>query len=187
MIVSELLGFLGDKEFYTLRAKFPYWFRQSMTLSIRCFALTLSLFVLFVSGCATPVGVKHVDEKTAYRALARTSCRAVRRVPIRPNCWSATPWSSAISRIRSRCSRSFIPAWESPMSATGYSRWPNSHSHMRKPYRIGRTTFHPPSLHTPFCFLKIQSTRPTPMIRAFGSLLICTTRTWLLWNLTAVS
>jgi len=187
MIVSELLGFLGDKEFYKLRAKFPYWFRQSMTLSIRCFALTLSLFVLFVSGCATPVGVKHVDEKTAYRALGANVLSSGAPSAYSTQLLERNALSSAISRIRSRCSRSFIPAWESPMSATGYSRWPNSHSHMRKPYRIGRTTFHPPSLHTPFCFLKIQSTRPTPMIRAFGSLLICTTRTWLLWNLTAVS
>src|SRR5579863_2104800 len=34
-----------------------------------CFAVALSLLVLIVSSCATPVGVKHVDEQTAYRAL----------------------------------------------------------------------------------------------------------------------
>jgi hypothetical protein len=40
-----------------------------MRLSTRCYAVALSLLVLLVSGCATPVGVKHVDEETAYRAL----------------------------------------------------------------------------------------------------------------------
>jgi pimeloyl-ACP methyl ester carboxylesterase len=69
MIISELLGFLGDAKFYRLRAKIPCRVRQSMRLSIRCYAVALSLFVLFVSGCATPVGVKHVDQETAYRVL----------------------------------------------------------------------------------------------------------------------
>jgi pimeloyl-ACP methyl ester carboxylesterase len=40
-----------------------------MGLSTRCSAVALWLLVLVVSGCATPVGVKHVDEQTAYRAL----------------------------------------------------------------------------------------------------------------------
>jgi hypothetical protein len=40
-----------------------------MRLSTRWYAVALSLLVLFVSGCATPVGVKHVDEKTAYRTI----------------------------------------------------------------------------------------------------------------------
>src|SRR6266446_4692442 len=40
-----------------------------MRLSTRCSAFTLSLLVLLVSGCATPVGVKRVDERTAYRTL----------------------------------------------------------------------------------------------------------------------
>jgi hypothetical protein len=40
-----------------------------MRLSTRCSAVALSLLVLLVSGCATPVGVKHVDEQTTYRAL----------------------------------------------------------------------------------------------------------------------
>jgi hypothetical protein len=69
MIISELLGFLGDAKFYRLRAKIPCRFRQSMRLSIRCYMAALSLLVLLVSGCATPVGVKHVDEETAYRTL----------------------------------------------------------------------------------------------------------------------
>ena len=30
---------------------------------------TLIIIVFFASGCATPVGVKHVDQKTAYRTL----------------------------------------------------------------------------------------------------------------------
>jgi hypothetical protein len=41
-----------------------------MRLSTRCSAIALSLLVLVVSGCATPVGVKHVDEQIAYRALS---------------------------------------------------------------------------------------------------------------------
>src|ERR1700682_5092471 len=40
-----------------------------MRLSTRCFAIALSLLVLLVSGCATPVGGQHVDEGTAYRTL----------------------------------------------------------------------------------------------------------------------
>jgi pimeloyl-ACP methyl ester carboxylesterase len=40
-----------------------------MRLSTRWYAVALALLVLFVSGCATPVGVKHVDEKTAYRTI----------------------------------------------------------------------------------------------------------------------
>jgi pimeloyl-ACP methyl ester carboxylesterase len=36
---------------------------------VSCFAVALSLFVQLVSGCATPVGVKHVDQQTAYRVL----------------------------------------------------------------------------------------------------------------------
>ena len=67
MIISELLGFLGDAKFYRLRAKIPCRVRQSMRLSIRCYAVALSLFVLFVSGCATPVGVKRLDEQAAHR------------------------------------------------------------------------------------------------------------------------
>jgi pimeloyl-ACP methyl ester carboxylesterase len=40
-----------------------------MRLSNRCFAVVLSILIVFVSGCVTPVGVKHVDEETAYRVL----------------------------------------------------------------------------------------------------------------------
>ena len=34
-----------------------------------CFAVALWLLVLVVGGCATPVGVEHVDQQTGYRAL----------------------------------------------------------------------------------------------------------------------
>lgn len=36
---------------------------------IRRYASALSLCLLLLSGCATPVGVKHVDEETSYRTL----------------------------------------------------------------------------------------------------------------------
>ncbi len=40
-----------------------------MRLSTRCSTILLSLLVLLVSACATPVGVKRVDERTAYRTI----------------------------------------------------------------------------------------------------------------------
>ena len=40
-----------------------------MRFVTRCYVTGLSLIVLFASGCATPVGVKHVDQETAYRTL----------------------------------------------------------------------------------------------------------------------
>jgi len=40
-----------------------------MRFSIRYYAAALAILVFLVSGCATPVGVKHVDEETAYRTL----------------------------------------------------------------------------------------------------------------------
>ncbi len=40
-----------------------------MSFSTRGYLVALSLLVLLAGGCATPVGVKHIDEETAYRAL----------------------------------------------------------------------------------------------------------------------
>src|ERR1700719_4130037 len=69
MIISELLGFLGDAKFYRLRAKIPCRVRQSMRLSIRCWTVGLALIAVFASGCATPVGVNRLDERAAHREL----------------------------------------------------------------------------------------------------------------------
>jgi pimeloyl-ACP methyl ester carboxylesterase len=41
----------------------------SIIRSLADWAIALAIFAVVTSGCATPVGVKHVDEETAYRTL----------------------------------------------------------------------------------------------------------------------
>ena len=42
---------------------------MSIIRSLANWATALAIFALVTGGCATPVGVRHVDEETAYRTL----------------------------------------------------------------------------------------------------------------------
>jgi hypothetical protein len=136
------------------------------------------LLVFLAGGCATPVGVKHVDEETAYRALDANILSSGE-----PSAYSTQllERNALVRRYRNDPEAVLAelysglgkPDESDRLFALAELSFAHAEATDDRP-----TTFPPPSLPIPFCSRKILPKRPAPIIRAFGLPSICTTKVW---------